>query len=156
MMVSACEEKETNMLCLRLPRSRHDLTGDSGALMQDLGYAKLANLPPVNGLCKFLNFLPAFHLCFALTWFFPLHPDSSFVPPLVYAVLGSSLHSAIGPVAVVSLVLGNLLVVYYDPTISKTSASGVVTTSTNPLYYDLAITATFFAGAIQMAMGIFR
>ena len=103
-----------------------------------------------------MNPLPAFNLYFALTYFFPLHSDSSFVPPLVYAVLGSSMHIAIGPVAVVSLVLGNLLIVYYDPTISKTSSSGVVTTSTNPLYYDLAITATFFAGAIQMAMGIFR
>ena len=66
------------------------------------------------------------------------------------------MHIAIGPVAVVSLVLGDLLSTYYNPTISKTSASGVVTISTNPVYYDLAITATFFAGVIQMAMGIFR
>eukprot|EP00271_Cylindrocystis_brebissonii_P020085 TRINITY_DN64_c0_g1_i11.p1 TRINITY_DN64_c0_g1~~TRINITY_DN64_c0_g1_i11.p1 ORF type:complete len:653 (-),score=128.48 TRINITY_DN64_c0_g1_i11:1740-3698(-) len=101
------------------------LTIASLAIPQDLGYAKLANLPSVNGLY------------------------SSFVPPLIYAVLGSSRHVAIGPVSVVSSLLGNQLKDYYEPTIGKDK-------KTNPNYYDLAITATFFAGIVQAGMGLLR
>eukprot|EP00850_Spirogloea_muscicola_P018449 SM000169S02704 [mRNA] locus=s169:77049:81972:- [translate_table: standard] len=90
--------------------------------LPDLGYAKLAHLPPVNGLY------------------------SSFTTPLIYAAMGSSRHIAIGPVAVVSLLLGTLLNNEYDYT----------DTSLTSLYYDLAITSTFFAGVIQAAMAIFR
>ncbi|WVZ55830.1 hypothetical protein U9M48_006439 [Paspalum notatum var. saurae] len=61
------------------------LTIGSLCIPQDIGYSKLANLPPQVGLY------------------------SSFVPPLVYAVMGSSRELAIGPVAVVSLLLGTLL-----------------------------------------------
>ncbi|CAI7800689.1 unnamed protein product, partial [Closterium sp. NIES-54] len=96
------------------------LTIASLAVPQDLGYAGLANLPPINGLY------------------------SSFLPPLVYSVLGTSRHIAIGPVAVVSLLLGELLVDYYDPVNQANE------------YLNLAITATFFAGIYQLAMGIFR
>lgn len=96
------------------------LTIASLAVPQDLGYSQLAFLPPINGLY------------------------SSFVPPLVYAVLGTSRHIAIGPVAVVSLLLGDLLTKYYDPDEEPTK------------YLNLAITATFFAGIYQLAMGIFR
>ena len=60
--------------------------------------------------------------------------DSSFVPPLIYAVMGSSRDIAIGPVAVVSLLLGTLLSNEIDP-------------NTHPAEYQrLAFTATFFAG----------
>eukprot|EP00246_Nothoceros_aenigmaticus_P011177 TRINITY_DN2953_c0_g1_i1.p1 TRINITY_DN2953_c0_g1~~TRINITY_DN2953_c0_g1_i1.p1 ORF type:complete len:672 (-),score=102.78 TRINITY_DN2953_c0_g1_i1:490-2505(-) len=96
------------------------LTIASLAVPQDLGYAKLANLDPQYGLY------------------------TSFVPPLIYAVLGSSRHVAIGPVAVVSLLLGDLLKDKYDPKKQKAS------------YERLAFTATFFAGVIQAALGIAR
>uniref|UniRef100_A0A0R0K6T6 STAS domain-containing protein n=2 Tax=Glycine max TaxID=3847 RepID=A0A0R0K6T6_SOYBN len=61
------------------------LTIASLCIPQDIGYAKLAHLAPQYGLY------------------------SSFVPPLIYAVMGSSRDIAIGPVAVVSLLLGTLL-----------------------------------------------
>ncbi|KAF4383448.1 hypothetical protein G4B88_000148 [Cannabis sativa] len=69
--------------------------------------------------------------------------NSSFVPPLVYAFMGSSRDIAIGPVAVVSLLLGDLLQAEIDP---------------NDLipYRRLAFTATFFAGLTQLALGFFR
>lgn len=71
-------------------------------------------------------------------------PDSSFVPPLVYSFMGSSRDIAIGPVAVVSLLLGSLLSSEIDPT-------------TNPIEYRrLAFTATFFAGITQATLGILR
>ncbi|XP_030506736.2 sulfate transporter 1.2 [Cannabis sativa] len=95
------------------------LTIASLCIPQDIGYAKLAYLPPQNGLY------------------------SSFVPPLVYAFMGSSRDIAIGPVAVVSLLLGDLLQAEIDP---------------NDLipYRRLAFTATFFAGLTQLALGFFR
>ncbi|KAG5048792.1 hypothetical protein JHK85_009895 [Glycine max] len=61
------------------------LTIASLCIPQDIGYAKLAHLAPQYGLY------------------------SSFVPPLIYAVMGSSRDIAIGPVAVVSLLLGFLI-----------------------------------------------
>lgn len=70
--------------------------------------------------------------------------DSSFVPPLIYAFMGSSRDIAIGPVAVVSLLLGTILSEIIDP-------------ETNPVDYTrLAITATFFAGITQATLGFFR
>lgn len=70
--------------------------------------------------------------------------DSSFVPPLIYAVLGSSRHIAIGPVAVVSLLLGTLLKQEISPTAQTAD------------YLKLAFTATFFAGVMQTALGLLR
>ena len=70
--------------------------------------------------------------------------DSSFVPPLIYAVLGSSRDIAIGPVAVVSLLLGTLLK-------QEVSLAKEPTT-----YLHLAFTATFFAGIFQTGLGILR
>lgn len=87
---------------------------------QDIGYSKLANLDPQYGLY------------------------SSFVPPLVYAAMGSSRDIAIGPVAVVSLLLGSLLQNEFDPKTEKDE------------YLRLAFTATFFAGVTQAALGLFR
>lgn len=58
--------------------------------------------------------------------------------------MGSSRDIAIGPVAVVSLLLGTLLRNEIDP-------------KTHPLEYKrLAFTATFFAGITQAALGFFR
>ena len=74
----------------------------------------------------------------------PPTADSSFVPPLIYAALGTSRHIAIGPTAVVSLLLGSLLTEYVDPEVSPNR------------YLRLAFTATFFSGVVQMAMGFLR
>jgi len=96
------------------------LTIASLCIPQDIGYSKLANLPPEIGLY------------------------SSFVPPLIYTLMGSSRDLAIGPVAVVSLLLGSQLQNEFDP-------------KTHPLEYrHLAFTATFFAGITQAALGFFR
>lgn len=70
--------------------------------------------------------------------------DSSFVPPLVYAVFGSSRDIAIGPVAVVSLLLGTLLKQEISPTENPED------------YLKLAFTATFFCGVFQTGLGVFR
>lgn len=78
-------------------------------------------------------------LCFVLPF-----TDSSFVPPLIYAVMGSSRDIAIGPVAVVSLLLGTLLQNEIDPITHPTE------------YRRLAFTATFFAGITQATLGVFR
>ncbi|KAK8624759.1 hypothetical protein V6N13_089646 [Hibiscus sabdariffa] len=96
------------------------LTIASLCIPQDIGYAKLANLPPQYGLY------------------------SSFVPPLIYAFMGSSRDIAIGPVAVVSLLLGSLIQNEIDPT--KNPAE----------YLRLTFTATFFAGITQVTLGFFR
>ncbi|XP_039125674.1 LOW QUALITY PROTEIN: sulfate transporter 1.2-like [Dioscorea cayenensis subsp. rotundata] len=96
------------------------LTIASLCIPQDIGYSKLAYLDPQFGLY------------------------SSFVPPLVYAVMGSSRDIAIGPVAVVSLLLGTLLQNEFDPVKEKLQ------------YERLAFTATFFAGITQATLGFFR
>ncbi|XP_058096699.1 sulfate transporter 1.3-like [Magnolia sinica] len=96
------------------------LTIASLCIPQDIGYAKLANLDPQYGLY------------------------SSFVPPLIYAFMGSSRDIAIGPVAVVSLLLGTLLQNEIDYV--KDAAE----------YRRLAFTATFFAGVTQAALGFLR
>ncbi|KAG6608076.1 Sulfate transporter 1.3, partial [Cucurbita argyrosperma subsp. sororia] len=96
------------------------LTIASLCIPQDIGYAKLANLPPEYGLY------------------------SSFVPPLIYALMGSSRDIAIGPVAVVSLLLGAMLQAEID---SATNAEE---------YRRLIFTATFFAGITQATLGVLR
>lgn len=70
--------------------------------------------------------------------------DSSFVPPLIYAMMGSSRDLAVGTVAVGSLLLGSML-------------SGVVNPNVDSkLFLHLAFTATFFAGILQASLGLFR
>ncbi|XP_039053158.1 sulfate transporter 1.2-like isoform X2 [Hibiscus syriacus] len=96
------------------------LTIASLCIPQDIGYAKLANLDPQYGLY------------------------SSFVPPLIYAFMGSSRDIAIGPVAVVSLLLGTMLSDEMDPKENKAE------------YLRLAFTATFFAGVTQATLGVLR
>ncbi|KAG0484615.1 hypothetical protein HPP92_008694 [Vanilla planifolia] len=96
------------------------LTIASLAIPQGISYAKLANLPPIIGLY------------------------SSFVPPLIYTVLGSSRHLAVGPVSVASLVMGSMLREVVSPDKEPT------------LYLHLAFTATFFAGVFQASLGFLR
>jgi len=96
------------------------LTIASLCIPQDIGYSKLAYLDPQYGLY------------------------SSFVPPLIYAAMGSSRDIAIGPVAVVSLLIGSLLQNEVDHEKNKEE------------YLRLAFTATFFAGITQAALGFLR
>ncbi|KAL8100770.1 hypothetical protein AgCh_032862 [Apium graveolens] len=96
------------------------ITIASLAIPQGISYAKLANLPPILGLY------------------------SSFIPPLVYALMGSSRDLAVGTVAVASLLTASMLGKEVDAT-------------ENPsLYLHLAFTACFFAGVLQASLGIFR
>ncbi|KAJ7011746.1 hypothetical protein NC653_001987 [Populus alba x Populus x berolinensis] len=96
------------------------LTIASLAIPQGISYAKLANLPPIVGLY------------------------SSFVPPLIYAILGSSSHLGVGPVSIASLIMGSML-------------SETVSPRDEPIrYLKLAFTATFFAGLFQASLGLLR
>jgi sulfate transporter 3 len=70
--------------------------------------------------------------------------DSSFVPPLVYALMGSSKDLAVGTVAVASLLISSML------------GSEVSPTENPVLYLHLAFTATFFAGVFQASLGLLR
>ncbi|GER44496.1 sulfate transporter [Striga asiatica] len=96
------------------------LTIASLAIPQGISYAKLANLPPILGLY------------------------SSFVPPLIYAVLGSSRDLAVGPVSIASLIMGSMLRQQVSPTNDPI------------LFLQLAFTSTFFAGLFQSSLGFLR
>ncbi|THG09199.1 hypothetical protein TEA_029793 [Camellia sinensis var. sinensis] len=96
------------------------ITIASLAIPQGISYAKLANIPPIIGLY------------------------SSFVPPLVYAIFGSSKHLAVGTVAACSLLIGSIIGEKVSPI-------------DNPkLYLDLVFTATFITGLFQTALGFLR
>ncbi|KAJ8765564.1 hypothetical protein K2173_014686 [Erythroxylum novogranatense] len=96
------------------------LTLASLCIPQSIGYATLARLDPQYGLY------------------------TSIVPPLIYAVMGTSREIAIGPVAVVSLLLASMVTKLEDPV-------------ENPVAYrNLVLTTTFFAGIFQAAFGLFR
>ncbi|XP_009757060.1 probable sulfate transporter 3.5 isoform X3 [Nicotiana sylvestris] len=96
------------------------ITIASLAIPQGISYAKLANIPPIIGLY------------------------SSFVPPLIYAVFGSSKHLAVGTVAACSLLIAAII-------------EGKVNASDNmPLYLSLVFTATLFSGLVQTALGLLR
>lgn len=70
--------------------------------------------------------------------------DTSVVPPLIYAVMGTSREIAIGPVAVVSLLLSSMIQNIVDP-------------ATDPVAYrSLVFTVTFLAGVFQVSFGLFR
>lgn len=79
---------------------------------QGLAYAQLANLPPINGLY------------------------AAIIPSACYTFFGSSLQLAVGPVAVISLLTGELV------------AQNVPDYATNP---DAAVN---FAGIVALCMGI--
>ncbi|KAM6541288.1 hypothetical protein CsatB_005735 [Cannabis sativa] len=96
------------------------ITIASLAIPQGISYAKLANLPPILGLY------------------------SSFIPPLIYAMMGSSRDLAVGTVAVGSLLTGSML------------GQEVSFTENPSLYLHLAFTATFFAGVFQASLGFLR
>ncbi|XP_028804965.1 probable sulfate transporter 3.5 [Neltuma alba] len=96
------------------------LTITSLAIPQGISYAKLAAIPPIVGLY------------------------TAFVPPIIYAVFGSSRHVAVGPIASCSLII-------YE------SISSVVSPDDNPvLYLHLVFTSTFITGVFQAALGVLR
>ncbi|KAK4484160.1 hypothetical protein RD792_011381 [Penstemon davidsonii] len=96
------------------------LTIASLAIPQGISYAKLANLPPIVGLY------------------------SSFVPPLIYAVLGSSRDLAVGPVSIASLIMGSMIRQEVSPIKDPI------------LFLQLAFSSTFFAGLFQASLGFLR
>ncbi|URE06915.1 STAS domain, partial [Musa troglodytarum] len=96
------------------------ITIASVAIPQGISYARLANLPPIIGLY------------------------SSFIPPLIYAVFGSSTNLAVGTVAGASLFMGSII------------GTVVPATADPQLYTHLFFTAAFFTGVIEAALGIFR
>ncbi|KAJ8431234.1 hypothetical protein Cgig2_020779 [Carnegiea gigantea] len=90
------------------------------AIPQGISYANLTRVPSVVGLY------------------------SSFVPPFIYAIFGSSKTLAVGTVAACSLLIAQ--------TIGQT-----VSPIENPaLYLSLVYTATFIAGIVQTALGVLR
>ncbi|XP_010051595.2 probable sulfate transporter 3.5 [Eucalyptus grandis] len=103
---------------------RYDLlagiTITSLAIPQGISYAKLGDIPPVVGLY------------------------SSFVPPLIYAIFGSSKHIAIGTVAAPSLLL------------AATIREKVSPDAEPKLYLSLFFTATLIAGIFQSVLGFLR
>ncbi|XP_044508242.1 sulfate transporter 4.1, chloroplastic-like isoform X2 [Mangifera indica] len=85
---------------------------------QAMSYAKLAGLEPIYGLY------------------------SGFVPIFVYAIFGSSRQLAIGPVALVSLLVSNVLAGIAD--------------SSDELYTELAILLALMVGICECIMGLLR
>ncbi|KAK6145333.1 hypothetical protein DH2020_022153 [Rehmannia glutinosa] len=68
--------------------------------------------------------------------------DSGFVPIFVYAIFGSSRQLAIGPVALTSLLVSNVL--------------GKIVDSSEPLYTELAILLALMVGVLECIMGLLR
>ncbi|GMH07932.1 hypothetical protein Nepgr_009772 [Nepenthes gracilis] len=85
---------------------------------QAMSYAKLAGLEPIYGLY------------------------SGFVPVFVYAFFGSSRQLAVGPVALVSLLVSNVLSEIVD--------------SSDELYTELAILLALMVGVLECIMGLLR
>ncbi|XP_034583215.1 sulfate transporter 4.1, chloroplastic isoform X3 [Setaria viridis] len=111
---------------MRKYRWKEDLQADLAAgitvgvmlVPQAMSYAKLAGLHPIYGLY------------------------TGFVPLFVYAIFGSSRQLAVGPVALVSLLVSNVL--------------GGIVNSSSELYTELAILLAFMVGILECMMGLLR
>ncbi|XP_062193851.1 sulfate transporter 4.1, chloroplastic-like isoform X2 [Phragmites australis] len=111
---------------MRRYRWKEDLQADLAAgitvgvmlVPQGMSYAKLAGLHPIYGLY------------------------TGFVPLFVYAIFGSSRQLAVGPVALVSLLVSNVL--------------GGIVNSSSELYTELAILLAFMVGILECLMGLLR
>ncbi|KAF2915234.1 hypothetical protein DAI22_09g015400 [Oryza sativa Japonica Group] len=111
---------------MRTYRLKEDLQADLAAgitvgvmlVPQAMSYAKLAGLHPIYGLY------------------------TGFVPLFVYAIFGSSRQLAVGPVALVSLLVSNVL--------------GGIVDSSSELYTELAILLAFMVGVLECLMGLLR
>jgi len=105
---------------------REELAGDSiaGAVVammlvpQGMAYALLAGLPPEIGLY------------------------ASIAPLLLYAVFGSSRYLAVGPVAIISLLVASTLTPLADPGSAE--------------YVQLAVLLALLAGVLQLVLGLAR
>lgn len=84
---------------------------------QSMSYAKLAGLEPIYGLY------------------------TGFVPVFVYAIFGSSRQLAVGPVALVSMLVSNVLSTF---------------DSSPEVYTELAIMLSLMVGILECTMGILR
>lgn len=70
--------------------------------------------------------------------------DSSFVPPIIYAIFGDSKYLAVGTVAACSLLIAEII-------------GEVASPKTEPaLYLHLVFTATFVTGIMQTLLGVLR
>lgn len=85
---------------------------------QGMAYAMLAGMPPIYGL-------------YCAT-----------IPLIIYALLGSSPQLAVGPVALVSLLVA--------------SSVGLLAETSSELYNQYALTLSLMVGAILLIMGLFR
>ncbi len=105
---------------------RADLSGDLFAgltvgimlIPQGMAYAMIAGLPPVYGLY------------------------ASIVPPLIYAIFGTSRQMAVGPVAMDSLLVA--------------AGVSVLAVEGTEAYISFTILLAFFIGIIQLLFGLFR
>lgn len=68
--------------------------------------------------------------------------DTGFVPVFIYAIFGSSRQLAVGPVALVSLLVSNVL--------------GSIVDSSSELYTELAILLALMVGILECLMGLLR
>lgn len=137
---------------------------------QAMSYAKLAGLQPIYGLCKqtiliainrsydidvfyskhFANIFmlidlkasPYLHSLVSSNSNFYCKADSGFLPLFVYAIFGSSRQLAVGPVALVSLLVSNVL--------------GGIVNSSEELYTELAILLALMVGILECVMGLLR
>lgn len=83
-------------------------------------------------------------LFFPLSFFsFFFYTDTSIVPPLIYAMMGTSRDLVIGAVAIDSLLLSSMILESYP---------GVDAIN----YKKTVLTTTLFAGVFQTACGVFR
>ncbi|KAK9706049.1 hypothetical protein RND81_07G101400 [Saponaria officinalis] len=96
------------------------ITIASLAIPQGISYANLTKVPPIIGLY------------------------SSFVPPIIYAIFGSSKNLGVGTVAACSLLM------------AETIGDKVSPTQNPSLYLQLVFTATFIAGIIETTLGVLR
>ncbi len=97
------------------------LAGITVAMMlipQAMSYAMLAGVPPYMGLY------------------------ASVLPLIIYALFGTSRHLAVGPVAMVALLVASGVAVLAEPG--------------SPEYIELVITLALMIGVIQLLMGVFR
>ncbi len=85
---------------------------------QGMAYAMIAGLPPIYGLY------------------------ASIVPLILYAILGTSRQLAVGPVAMVSLLVA--------------AGVGQLAETGSEMYIAFAITLALMVGVIQLALGLFR
>ncbi|KAG4937640.1 hypothetical protein JHK85_052559 [Glycine max] len=123
---------------------------------QSMSYAKLAGLQPIYGL-SFSFLLRVLSLIVlsnsaALAMMSidgilsfcsrQMSEDSGFVPLFVYAIFGSSRQLAVGPVALVSLLVSNVL--------------GSIADSSTELYTELAILLSLMVGVMECIMGLLR